>query len=873
MASSIPPGFPPHLLPHFEAMGKVKSAFLDKATDDVTAGPPLDGCRAEEFSVAVSELLKLANGRYLPGLTSWAIMNIFERFPKNGVAPSFSETTTAANLATLIKATFTRPDQPSQDGAAVILALEGLHAVPIKGGMRCFPGKPPRAHGKVLEIFAWYVKEFLPVRCGLLKPWRRPDSDSWRFQQGSVPYRSPLSAAIAFGEKDVFEMLLACETGFDVEELLGTPGNTPLSTAFRCGDLHFAERLLSLGVRSSNRCERFGPQAAVMRGNYRWPVVFELLRMSGMTDIRKEGSPASAELKSLRLAIILRCVELEPAIVPDLTMLATSNVGDSYEYGFLHLAIESDNSELIQLAFEHGGKFITSTKSSLSDGARQATMLTTFVTATSPSVSDGTFEFLLSRGLLDDWRSRYPEDEQEQGAMAIQKLASKVASLLDKPEGKAAWKRLETILAAGFNRLHDFEGQNILVESFCFQGEFGQPIEEHFVKVLQLLHAHGCDLYNCDTSLIYGGARLPMYGAALDMTSVIDFGLSIPGVGIDDVCTFVNPSRPSVPPMKATAISLALDQSRCIAIRHLFNKGARMVIDGFAAEEQPISRLITLKLDGFVFEMLPQALSKQPECLASKYFLPSSKGELMHPLHLAISFDAPARLELILTGNNPYLGEAVDFLNRFPKSGKIELATAAQMAAHLHRWKFLVPFLKHTKTPVTKEGIAVLVKASGFGPRYVPAPSIAESVEKHCKDRAIRALVQAKAKKERKELASGGGSSSTGIAASGLPSNAFEDPRTKVLTEREEKAKAKKREQKKKAKAKKKAAAAAAGAGAGVDEPAEDSDSSGTDQEEKGLDEKERMLARAPAFDLEKERAARKAAKEKEEKERQEAKE
>jgi hypothetical protein len=100
-------------------------------------------------------------------------------------------------------------------------------------------------------------------------------------------------------------------------------------------------------------------------------------------------------------------------------------------------------------------------------------------------------------------------------------------------------------------------------------------------------------------------------------------------------------------------------------------------------------------------------------------------------------------------------------------------------------------------------------------------------------------------------------------ANSAVPSNAFEDPRSKVLTEAEEKKRAKRRAKRKKAKTTKKAAAAKdahAGAGKEEGEPSSsDSDSSGPDDEEEGKDEEERMLARAPTFDLENEKAARKA--------------
>jgi hypothetical protein len=128
------------------------------------------------------------------------------------------------------------------------------------------------------------------------------------------------------------------------------------------------------------------------------------------------------------------------------------------------------------------------------------------------------------------------------------------------------------------------------------------------------------------------------------------------------------------------------------------------------------------------------------------------------------------------------------------------------------------------------------------------------------RDRKLVSLVELAAKKERAEQ------SAASVAPAREASSAFEDPSVKVLTEKEEKKKAKKRAQKKKAKAKKREkareeAAGVASAGAGKEQPlsSDDDDSSGTDEEEAGMTEEEKMLARAPTFDLEKEKAARKA--------------
>jgi hypothetical protein len=188
------------------------------------------------------------------------------------------------------------------------------------------------------------------------------------------------------------------------------------------------------------------------------------------------------------------------------------------------------------------------------------------------------------------------------------------------------------------------------------------------------------------------------------------------------------------------------------------------------------------------------------------------------------------------------------------------------------RWQCALALLRYG-------GASVTFKAEGRGD---PAPSVAEFIRDNgCPNRLFKIAFDAAYKKEKeeerlaKEKAAGKyaiadkekGEVGGGSAASKAPkvddaTNAFEDPAQKPLTEKQAKEKARKKAAKKKAKAKKKAAAkeASAGAcGAGGAMDVSDSDSSGEDEEEAGMDEEERMLARAPTFELEKERAARKA--------------
>jgi hypothetical protein len=212
-------------------------------------------------------------------------------------------------------------------------------------------------------------------------------------------------------------------------------------------------------------------------------------------------------------------------------------------------------------------------------------------------------------------------------------------------------------------------------------------------------------------------------------------------------------------------------------------------------------------------------------------------------------------LEALLSAGLDYLDEALNSVAVIP----IGVGTAVQIAALSANTAGLRLLLQQPSCRVT-------FKHSGplpFGLKMPPRGKIFEAVEDSmtgCPDRRLVALVRAKAKKEKEEAANGR-VTNAGAGAGG--SNTFEDPSVRVLTAAEEKKKAKKRAAKKKAKAKKRAAEASAAGGAGTAAAADDdSDSSGTDEEEAGMDEEERMLARAPTFDLEKEKAARKAKKE-----------
>jgi hypothetical protein len=138
-----------------------------------------------------------------------------------------------------------------------------------------------------------------------------------------------------------------------------------------------------------------------------------------------------------------------------------------------------------------------------------------------------------------------------------------------------------------------------------------------------------------------------------------------------------------------------------------------------------------------------------------------------------------------------------------------------------------------------------------------------------CSDRRVVMLVEMARKKEKAESdrarAAATPGPTTTKAPTGLPpadevglaATTFEDPGMKAITAKEAKEKERKKAQKKKARAKKRAEAKANG-GAGKKD--DDSSDSGEDSAEAGMDDEERMMHRAPAFDLEQAKRDRAAA-------------
>jgi hypothetical protein len=319
-------------------------------------------------------------------------------------------------------------------------------------------------------------------------------------------------------------------------------------------------------------------------------------------------------------------------------------------------------------------------------------------------------------------------------------------------------------------------------------------------------------------------------------------------------------------PARTPPLSIAINHSCFRLAMHLVRRGAKVVFPRIEAE-QPFYTTVSISDTKEALPLLRAMLERDKTVLDPDYYWgPAPTAEevrvkVQNPLAAAAYKGKKAALELFLT--TPGLEKVEEAttvaVTGDNKEGGFATGTPLAWAAHAKQWECCSLLLRHGKLKVLATG--------SDSDKVRSLPSAYSLIKKHCPDRRLVALVEAAAERERgAELLPASTSVAATPPAATASSNAFEDPSVKVLTEKEEKQKAKKRAAKKKAKAKKREkareeAAGSATAGAGKEEPvsSDDDSSSGTDEEEAEMTEEERMLARAPTFDLEKEKAARKA--------------
>jgi hypothetical protein len=276
--------------------------------------------------------------------------------------------------------------------------------------------------------------------------------------------------------------------------------------------------------------------------------------------------------------------------------------------------------------------------------------------------------------------------------------------------------------------------------------------------------------------------------------------------------------------------------------------------DDFEGPDQPVMYTIHWQDDEAALPVVKELIKRDASlCDLDCYRSHGSNGSV-NPISECYNYNLIRCLETLLSAGLPGVQELCAQEHTLTvRAGEYSanvIATAAWMAAARAHWEALA-LLLHYCPRISVVSPVKPVESHGNCARNFP--SVEELVMASEASRSIKVQVEAKAQKERAEKKKAEAVAATSV----MPSNIFEEPGRKVSTEAQEKKKARKKAAKKRAKEKKKAARGGAG-GTAADEGS-DSDSSGTGEEEAGMDEEEKMLARAPTFDLEKEKAARKA--------------
>jgi hypothetical protein len=477
---------------------------------------------------------------------------------------------------------------------------------------------------------------------------------------------------------------------------------------------------------------------------------------------------------------------------------------------------------------------------------------------------------LVRLGALKDWQAKYTESAlQTVGRGLVSTLrscypvqrAADTGVVLYHPDGLGT---LDLLFSTGFSYSWMLQEGGLTV-NVCFvallESEGPMMAENHIIDLLKRCSAAGMDILHVQKEDVEEreGPFLATRAAGAGLNKVLDFAIEVQGPGsADGWNTRLNSCGEVV---KATPLLIALSNRRLEAFQHLLRvhkaKAAYRSVD-VTAIEQPIMAALMMEDDVAALPFV-QELIKADLTLCD---LDCFRGESTpNPVSFCCARSFRNCLEALLSAGLPGVEEMCSQPYHKPEAGEEFFAvTPAYILASRRKWDLLAMMLRHCPgMNVTTPGR--VLRADGTLVRNLPP--VVDLAEKDTApiDRSLLLKLKKMAKQQQADA-----EKEKAIAAnSAVPSNAFEDPTTKVLTEAEEK-KAKKREQKKKAKAKKREAAAAAkkdgNAGAGREQEeasSSDSDSSGPDDEEEGMDEEERMLARAPTFDLEKEKAARKA--------------
>jgi hypothetical protein len=733
-------------------------------------------------------------------------------------------------------------DRQADPGAQAYLceALDALHKRDEPGSFR------PKVKGRVLNAMIWFLGPFLRDKCKRKK-----------LLMAAIPESliiSSVSHIAMANEVDLLREVCKIEKA-TTKDLQGELKVNAARGTFMQGCVESFAALLDLGVKPSHRYDT-DEDGKRSKGDYRPTLLFDLVG----TLKKKPGmnGPLTEKLLRARREIIRIAIERDPEALrmPVLEKKSNGSSGQVLESSPLLAAIEAQDLPLVEMMVAMGAKVQWELSERKEGGAtiRKVPSVVRAAEVSTCAILKFLFEYSDGHGLTaltDKIMVALGESLAECAFLAADQG-------LDSEFGHDYSAKLEYGLGRGIKPIQYIGDNNILIKKLLLiRGDKEHPRKgEDTITVLTLMHRHGCNLTErVDAEDSKGAQLLSMVACSLSeriaVPAVADFCIDVLGNDVNHLCEL---PRLLASGAKMSPLSIAIERGWYQLALHLLARGALPWLPGLPTEHQPWFLLLDIShREADVLPLVKECLRRFPTLLEPANYEGQKGAKKVGPLSVAALTNRNALLDCLLSLSDPeVVKRAVNQVDCFPQPAdkKLYAGTPLAWAAAKQNWDGCLALLAHEPQILEK---AVL--PAGFQ-RAIPLPSPYDFIKARYPDRHLLAVLEKVADKQRGANSSAMGSHAAGSGAS----NAFEDPSLRVLTEKEAKKKAKKKAAKKKAKAKKrerKAADGAAAAGAG-ENPGSEDDSSGTDEEEAGMDEEERMLARAPTFDLEKERQARK---------------
>jgi hypothetical protein len=767
------------------------------------------------FDALVEEFAQSARTEVFGALASKCTRNVWAK-----VASGPSSVSAAAweNLYTLISKGVEVKAVDDNSDQLWIDALEALH----NNDRRDEPSPVRVAEGSALLGLFKTFTEFLLSRCGIKGFKERPPA-------AYPAHPSAMSAAAFLNEPAIIHHLDS--QGADLLESTGACVESPAYVAFSERSVEAFTALLDSGkVKASSRFS-LASDGKCCEGNFRQPLLVHL-----MAPLRDGRYPPEL------LRMVTMALRKDPG-AKDIVLLFRDKGHNLFATNLLDICITSHSVEVVRSAFEVGGVVSTGGEPTTIDGIEDVVSMSTLEGA----LQAGSPEIL--KMLVEDHGLLSVDYSPKARKLIEGTVEACIVDYFQQPDSEGEIAKVEALLEAGYNCIANVRVLEMLSWPFLSNTPCSAAA---FERVLTLFLSHGY----CFKDLSKPGERtVPLiFAAAWSRSSrAVDLAIEA-GEDVNEVLHFQG--KQIVPLLPC------ITHKWTAGVRRLIEKGALAAVDGIPSwEQQPLSAAIAspFETDDESLLLIRRFQGRQPNMLSPRYYNQDKDGACYGPLFVAISADKYRCLEWLLNESGvdkASLSEAVDhFASLRAAENSFARYSAAQFACEAQDWKALDLLVRLGGASVT-----ITSPDSPMPPVYLN-PNL-----QRCPDRRLKALIESRAQKELElqKIKADKAASESKAKAVGTVTNAFEDPTKKVLTAAEEKKKAKKKEAKKKAKAKKRAAAAPNEVHAGAGKEAEDTesdsdDSSGSDAEEEGMDEEERMLARAPMFDLEKERAARKA--------------